>query len=83
MGQSVNGLAVSLSVSSTQWKPGDEIEAKFLGVDRKNRTLSLSVKAKDIDEESAAIRGYAREAQAGTATLGDILKQQMEEAAKD
>jgi small subunit ribosomal protein S1 len=64
-------------------KAGDEIEAKFLGVDRKNRTLSLSIKAKDMDEESAAIKGYAREAQAGTATLGDILKQQMEEAEKD
>jgi small subunit ribosomal protein S1 len=64
-------------------KAGDEIEAKFIGVDRKNRTLSLSVKAKDMDDESAAIKGYAREAQAGTATLGDILKQQMEEAEKD
>jgi len=64
-------------------KAGDEIEAKFLGVDRKNRTLSLSIKAKDMEEESAAIKGYARDAQAGTATLGDILKQQMGEAQKD
>ncbi|WP_089724278.1 30S ribosomal protein S1 [Candidatus Thiosymbion oneisti] len=64
-------------------KVDDEIEAKFVGVDRKNRTLSLSIKAKDMDEESAAIKGYARDAQAGTATLGDILKQQMEEDQKD
>lgn len=64
-------------------KVGDEIEAKFLGVDRKNRTLLLSIKAKDLDEESAAIKGYARDAQAGTATLGDILKQQMGEDRKD
>jgi small subunit ribosomal protein S1 len=64
-------------------KAGDEIEAKFLGVDRKNRTLSLSIKAKDMEEESAAIKGYSRDAQAGTATLGDILKQQMGEARKD
>lgn len=64
-------------------KVDDEIEAKFVGVDRKNRTLSLSIKAKDLDEESAAIKGYARDAQAGTATLGDILKQQMEEDQKD
>ncbi|MEA3277831.1 MAG: 30S ribosomal protein S1 [Pseudomonadota bacterium] len=64
-------------------KSGDEIEAKFLGVDRKNRTISLSIKAKDMEEESAAIKGYARDAQAGTATLGDILKEQMEEARKD
>jgi len=64
-------------------KVGDEIEAKFLGVDRKNRTLSLSIKAKDMDEESAAIKGYSRDTQVGTATLGDILKQQMEETQKD
>jgi len=64
-------------------KLGEEIEAKFMGVDRKNRTISLSIKAKDIDEETTAIRGYSREAQTGTATLGDILKEQMEEAQKD
>jgi len=64
-------------------KLGDEIEAKFIGVDRKNRTISLSIKAKDIDEETAAIKGYARDAQTGTATLGDILKEQMEEAQKN
>jgi len=63
-------------------KMGEAIEAKFLGVDRKNRTISLSIKAKDHDEESAAMKGYAREAQVGTATLGDILKQQMEEAGR-
>jgi small subunit ribosomal protein S1 len=64
-------------------KSGEEVEAKFLGVDRKNRTISLSIKAKDMADEQAAIKGYSRDAQAGTATLGDILKQQMEEAAKD
>ncbi|MBK1648447.1 30S ribosomal protein S1 [Rhabdochromatium marinum] len=64
-------------------KPGEEVEAKFVGVDRKNRTISLSIKAKDAADEQAAIKGYASEAQAGTATLGDILKQQMEEAQRD
>jgi len=61
---------------------GDPVEAKFIGVDRKNRTISLSIKAKDMDEEAAAIKGYSRGSQTGTATLGDILKEQMEEAQK-
>ncbi|MBK1720682.1 30S ribosomal protein S1 [Thiocystis violacea] len=61
-------------------KAGEEIEAKFMGVDRKNRTLSLSMKAKDHEEEQSAIKGYSRDAASGTATLGDILKEQMEEA---
>ncbi len=59
-------------------KEGDEIEAKFLGVDRKNRTISLSIKAKDADEEAAAIKGYAREAATSAPTLGDLLKEQMD-----
>ncbi|AGA90644.1 ribosomal protein S1 [Thioflavicoccus mobilis 8321] len=64
-------------------KVGDSVEAKFVGVDRKNRTISLSIKAKDVDEEQAAIKGYSRDASTGTATLGDILKEQMEEARRD
>jgi small subunit ribosomal protein S1 len=60
-------------------KLGEEISAKFLGVDRKNRTISLSIKAKDMEEEAATIKGYSSGGHAGTATLGDILKGQMEE----
>jgi small subunit ribosomal protein S1 len=58
-------------------KEGEEIEAKFMGVDRKNRTISLSIKAKDVDEEQAAIKSYSRGAVGGGATLGDVLKEQM------
>jgi len=61
---------------------GEEIEAKFTGVDRKNRTVTLSVKAKDIAEEQEAIQDYSR-AGAGTTTLGDILKEQMENINND
>ena len=63
----------------TVLKLGEEISAKFLGVDRKNRTISLSIKAKDMEEEAATIKGYSSGGHAGTATLGDILKGQMEE----
>jgi len=59
-------------------KEGSDIEAKFLGVDRKNRTISLSIKAKDADEEAAAIKGYARDAATSVPTLGDLLKEQMD-----
>lgn len=62
----------------TLLKEGDEISAKFIGVDRKNKTISLSVKAKDYDEESAAVKDYTQQV-AGTPTLGDIFKEQMED----
>jgi small subunit ribosomal protein S1 len=44
----------------TLLKEGDEVEAKFMGVDRKNRTISLSIKAKDSAEESEAMEDYAK-----------------------
>ncbi len=57
---------------------GDEIEAKFTGVDRKNRAISLSIKAMEADEENAALKEYASSsAAAGTSSLGDLLKEQM------
>ena len=67
----------------TVLKLGEEVEAKFMGVDRKNRTISLSIKAKDQDEEQAAIKGYARDLSGGATTLGDLLREQMEEAQRD
>jgi small subunit ribosomal protein S1 len=57
---------------------GDEVEAKFTGVDKKNRTINLSIKAKDNEDEKAAISDYNRSAGTATTTLGDILKEQIE-----
>jgi small subunit ribosomal protein S1 len=63
----------------TMLKIGDEVEAKFIGVDRKNRTITLSVKAKESEEEAEAVQDYTtRSGVAGSATLGDLLKEQME-----
>lgn len=62
----------------TLLKEGDEVEAKFIGIDKKNKTITLSIKAKDQDEEAAALKDYSQQA-AGTPTLGDIFKEQMEE----
>jgi len=62
----------------TVLSPGDEVEAKFMGVDRKNRTISLSVKAKELGEEVEAMQDYARSAGTVSTTLGDLLKEQME-----
>jgi small subunit ribosomal protein S1 len=55
-------------------KVGDEIECKFVGVDKKSKSISLSVKAKDQEEESSAIKDYSKQS-TGTPTLGDIFKQ--------
>ncbi len=59
----------------TVLKEGDDIEARFVGMDRKNRSISLSVKAKEIQEEAQAMEDYARNTSSGTTTLGDLLKE--------
>jgi small subunit ribosomal protein S1 len=61
-------------------KEGDTLESRFIGVDRKNRIVSLSVKAKEIQEEQEAVEEYkGSTASAGRTSLGDILKEKMGE----
>ena len=57
-------------------KVGDEVEARFTGVDRKGRSISLSIKAKDIHEELEAMQNYRTDSPTGT-SLGDLLKEQI------
>ena len=61
----------------TMLNAGDEIEAKFMGVDRKNHTISLSIKAKDTEDEAAMLQDYGSESVEATTNLGDVLKRQM------
>jgi small subunit ribosomal protein S1 len=59
---------------------GQEVEAKFTGVNRKNHTIMLSIKAKDEHEEAEAVREYTRSASesGGATTLGDLIKEQLD-----
>jgi small subunit ribosomal protein S1 len=57
-------------------KVGEEVEAKFINVDRKGRSISLSIKAKDIHEEQEAMQNYRTDSPTGT-SLGDLLKEQI------
>ncbi len=56
-------------------KVGDEIEAKFTGVDRKSRTISLSIKAKEAHDEAEAVQSYRSEAAPSGTSLGELLKE--------
>ena len=57
-------------------KEGEEVEAIVATVDRKNRSIRLSVKAKDAKENREALNSVnaAATASAGTTSLGDLLK---------
>ncbi|HEY8941702.1 MAG TPA: 30S ribosomal protein S1 [Cellvibrio sp.] len=61
-------------------KVGDEVEAKIIAVDRKNRSINLSVKSKDVEDEKAALKELSSKQsdQAAPTTLGDLIKAQMQ-----
>ncbi len=66
---------------TTVLKEGDEIEAVIINVDRKTRSISLSIRAKDQAEQSEAMQKLASEssAAAGTTNLGALLKAKLNE----
>ncbi|MAI54387.1 MAG: 30S ribosomal protein S1 [Gammaproteobacteria bacterium TMED95] len=74
-----------VSDARTALSVGDEVEVKIVNVDRKNRGLTVSVKAKDIADEQTAVKEHReREVAAVTpATLGDLIKQEQGKAASD
>ena len=61
-------------------KEGDEVEAKIISVDRKNRAIGLSIKSKDSEDEKDAVREHAKKEsdQAAPTTIGDLIKAQMQ-----
>lgn len=62
-----------------QIKEGDAVECKIVNVDRKNRVISLSIKAKDMEEEKTAMKEMRQRQteRAGPTTIGELIKAQM------
>jgi len=59
-------------------KEGDSVNVLIINVDRKNRSLNLSIKAKDSAEASEAIERMKAEAATGTTSLGALLKAKLD-----
>ena len=85
LGDSVEGYLRASEISRdrvedarSQLNVGDQVEAKFMGVDKKMKAITLSIKAKDQEDEATAIKGYTQQASSAMPTLGDIFKEQME-----
>ena len=64
---------------------GDEIEVKLTNVDSKNRHIGVSIKAIAIDEERQAVRDHKKkeDVKSGSATIGDLIKAEMEKGEED
>ena len=61
-------------------KEGEEIEVKIVSVDRKNRAISLSVKAIEIDDEKVAVKEHKNQdaSDVSPGTIGDLIKAEMD-----
>ncbi len=66
----------------TRLKEGDSVAAMIINIDRKNRNINLSIKAKDLAEEAEAMQKIASDKQssAGTTNLGALLKAKLDTA---
>ena len=88
LGEGVEGYVAARDISydriddaSQHLKVGDEIEAKFTGMDRKGRSLQLSIKAKDEADTAEAMAEYNKastsDAASGMTKLGALLREQL------
>jgi len=66
---------------TTVLKEGQEVEVMIINVDRKTRSINLSIRAKDQAEQSDAMQKFASDSSAasGTTNLGALLKAKLNE----
>ncbi len=83
--EGVNGLIKAFDVAkertddvSAVLSVGDEVEAKFVSMDRRKKMLVLSIKAKESDELNDVLKEY-KKGSSGTTSLGDLLKEKMDD----
>ncbi|EHY32213.1 MAG: 30S ribosomal protein S1 [Sutterella parvirubra] len=67
--------------ATTRLSEGEEVEAVIVSMDRKNRSIQLSIKAKDAAEAREALDRLNADADAasGTTNLGALLKAKLEQ----
>ena len=75
-------IGAKINDAHTEVKIGDEIEVKITAIDRKKRSVNVSVRAKETDDEAAAVEEYGSSVDVadgpGRSTLGDLLKEHLD-----
>ena len=62
----------------TVLRAGETVEVKVVSVDRRRRGVSLSIRERESDEEATAMEQYAANVDDAPATIGDLVKEQMD-----
>ncbi len=65
--------------ATTKLAVGDTVEALIISVDRKNRSIQLSIKAKDAAQTREALNRVNSDSSSGTTNLGALLKAKLEQ----
>lgn len=65
--------------ATTVLNEGDDVEAKIISIDRKSRTINLSIRAKDMDDTAEETDDSGEEQQVSPKTIGDLIKRQMDD----
>jgi small subunit ribosomal protein S1 len=87
LGENIEGYLRAAEISEERvddatkhFKEGDSVEAKFTAVDKKNRGITLSIKAKYKQEEAEAVAEFSKDGESNApSTLGDLLKEQFDQ----
>jgi small subunit ribosomal protein S1 len=66
-----------VSDAREELRSGEQVEAKIIGIDKKNRVVNLSIKAKDEQDQKEALQEL-KQSSAPNATFGDLFKEKMD-----
>jgi len=71
-------MGAKVDDARTEVKAGDELEVKITAIDRKKRSINVSIRAKESDDEAAAVEEYGSGSEVSGGKLGDLLKEHMD-----
>ena len=71
-------MGAKVDDAHTEVKAGDELEVKITAIDRKKRSINVSIRAKESDDEAAAVEEYGSGSEVSGGKLGDLLKEHMD-----
>ncbi len=71
-------MGAKVDDARTEVKAGDELEVKITAIDRKKRSINVSIRAKESDDEAAAVEEYGTGSEVAGSKLGDLLKEHLD-----
>lgn len=71
-------MGAKVNDARTEVKVGNELEVKITAIDRKKRSINVSIRAKESDDEAAAVEEYGSGSEVAGSKLGDLFKEHLD-----